>query len=191
MHMVGSEVLECLGMTKQNGEMSIEGQWDDVFAISGVCQSWREASIDYLNLIKPKIGLVPSQGFADRKLNVEGFLYYLSQDERFASAETISVPCGNAKRLLYGDVKARFPAMNKLIHRTWLLVNGNIEYVAQGKGRHPCYRVYKHDHEYTEGDTAWVKYTWDGKYERVEEERIVKELVRGKRKSKRTDFYRG
>ncbi len=70
-----------------------------------VCQSWREASIDYLNLIKPKIGLVPSQGFAERKLNIEGFLDYLSEDERFALAKTIYVPCGNAGKLLYGDVK--------------------------------------------------------------------------------------
>ena len=69
-----------------------------------------------------KIGA--SQGFADRKLNVDGFLDYLSQDERFALAETIYVPCGTADKLLYGDVKARFPAMTKLIHRTWLLVNG-------------------------------------------------------------------
>ena len=51
-------------------------------------------------------------------MNAEGFLDYLSDDERFALAETIYVPCGNADKLLYGDVKARFPAMNKLIHRT-------------------------------------------------------------------------
>ena len=45
--------------------------------------------------MKPKIGLVPSQGFAERKLNVEGFLNYLSEDERFALAESIYVPRGN------------------------------------------------------------------------------------------------
>ena len=151
--MVGCEVLACLGMTNQNSEISV-CQWDDVFTISGVCQSWREASINYLNLIKPKIGLVPSQGFAERKLNVEGFLDYLSEDERFALAETIYVPCGNADKLIYDDVKVQFPAMTKLIHRTWLLVNGNVEYVVQGKGRHPCYRVYKHDNEYIEGEMA-------------------------------------
>jgi hypothetical protein len=106
-----------------------------------MCQSWREASIDYLNLIKPKIGLVPSQGLAERKLNVEGFLDYLSEDERFALAETIYVPCGNADKLLYYDANVQFPAMTKLIHRTWLLVNGNVEYVIQGKGRHPYYGV--------------------------------------------------
>jgi hypothetical protein len=81
--------------------------------------------------------------------------------------------------------------MNKLIHRTWLLVNGNVEYVVEGKGRHPCYRVYKHDKEYIAGETAWIKYAWDGKYEKVEEERLVQELVQGKRKTQRTNFYRG
>jgi hypothetical protein len=190
MGMVGCEVLACLGMTNRNGEISVS-QWDDVFAISGVCQSWREASIDYLNLIKPKVGLVPSQGFHDKKLDVQGFLDYLSEDERFALAETIYVPCGNADKLFYDDVKARLPAMTKLIHKTWLLVNGKVEYVVQGKGRHPCYRVYKHDHKYIEGETAWIKYTWDGKYDKVDEEQLVQELVQGKRKTKRTNFYRG
>jgi hypothetical protein len=37
MGMVGCELLACLGMTKQNGEISVVCQWDDVFAISGVC----------------------------------------------------------------------------------------------------------------------------------------------------------
>ncbi len=134
---------------------------------------------------------MPSQGFAERKLNVEGFLDFLSEDERFALAETIYVPCGNADKLLYGDVKAQFPAMTKLIHRTWLLVNGNVEYVVQGKGRHPCYWVYKHDKEYIAGETAWIKYTWDGKYEKVDITQLVQELVQGKRKTKRTNFYRG
>ena len=69
--------------------------------------------------------------------------------------------------------------MTKLIHRTWLLVNGNVW-------------VYKHDKEYIAGETAWIKYTWDdGKYEKVDEEQLAQELVQGKRKTKRTNFYRG
>ena len=85
---------------------------------------------------------MPSQGLAERKLNIEGFLDYLLEDERFALvAETIYVPCGNADKLFYDDVKARLPAMKKLIHKTWLLVNGKVEYVVQGKGRHPYYGV--------------------------------------------------
>ena len=45
--------------------------------------------------------------------------------------------------------------------------------------------------EYIAGETAWIKYTWDGKYEKVNEEQLVQELVQGKRKTKRTNFYRG
>ena len=124
------------------------------FAILGVCQSWREAYIDYLNWIKPKIGLMPIWGFSKRKLNVYGFLSYLAEDDRrFRSATTIYVPCGKGKaeRLLYRDVKARCPAMTKLIHRSWLMVNGDVEYVREGQGRHKCYCVFK-------GETAWIKY---------------------------------
>jgi hypothetical protein len=151
MGMVGFEVLAYLGMTKHNGEISVDCRWDDVFAITGVCQSWREASIDYLNWIKLKIGLMPSQGFSEKKLNVDGFLSYLAEDDRFRSVTTFYVPCGRVDKLFYGDVKAICPAMTKLIHRTWLMVNGNVEYVREGKGRHQCYWVYKHDKQYIEG----------------------------------------
>ena len=72
-------------------------------------------------------------------------------------------------RISYYMVMLRHDSLlTKLIHRTWLLVNGNIEYVVQGKGRHPCYRVYKHDKEYTAVETAWIKYTWDGKVEKID-----------------------
>jgi hypothetical protein len=191
--MVGCEVLACLGMTKHNGEISVDCQWDDVFAITGVCQSWREASIDYLNWIKPKLGLMPSQGFAERKLNVDGFLSYLAEDDRFRSATTIYVPCGRVDKLFYGDVKAICPAMTKLIHKTWLMVNGNVEYVREGKGRHQCYRVYKHDKQYIEGETAWIRYAWDGKYQKVQEQQLVQleQLVPLRRQTKPTNFYRG
>ena len=72
-------------------------------------------------------------------------------------------------------------------------MNGNVEYVFEGKGRHPCYQVYKHDKEYIEGETAWIKYTWDGKYEKVQERQLVQleQLVQGKQKTKQTNFYRG
>ena len=39
--------------------------------------------------------------------------------------------------------------------------------------RHQCYRVYRHDNEYIKGETAWIKYAWGGKYEQVQEERLV------------------
>jgi hypothetical protein len=49
MDMLGFEVLAYLGMAKiNNGEICVDCPWDDVFAISGVCKSWREASFDYL-----------------------------------------------------------------------------------------------------------------------------------------------
>jgi hypothetical protein len=65
-----------------------------------------KASNDYLNWIKPKIGLLPTVQFSDMKLNVDGFLSYLAEDDRFRSATTIYVPCGIVERLLYRDVKA-------------------------------------------------------------------------------------
>jgi hypothetical protein len=193
MGMVGWEVVEYLGINKNRGEIHVDCGWDDVFAISGVCQSWREAYIDYLNWIKPKIGLMPTLGFSERKLNVYGFLSYLAEDDRFRSATTIYVPCGKAERLLYRDVKARCRAMTKLIHRSWLMVNGDVEYGREGQGRHQCYCVYKHDKEYIEGETTWIKYAWDGKYEKVHEQQLVQleQLVPRRRRTKPTNFYRG
>jgi hypothetical protein len=113
MDMLGFRVIEYLGMTKHNGEICVDCPWDDVFAVLGVCQSWREASIDYLNWIKGKIRLMPTQGYSARKLNVDGFRSYLAEDDRFRSATTIYVPCGKADKLFYGDVKAICPAMTK------------------------------------------------------------------------------
>ncbi len=81
--MLGCEVLEYLGMAKNNGEICAIDRWDYVFDIAGGCTSWRAASLDYLNWIKPKIGFIRTQGFCDIKLNVSGFLSYLEQDDRF------------------------------------------------------------------------------------------------------------
>jgi hypothetical protein len=116
---------------------------------------------------------MPTQGFCERKLNVSGFLSYLEQDDRFRSATTVYVPCGKADRLYYRDVKAKCPAMTTLIQRTWLMMNGNLEYVLEGQGRHQCCWVYNYDKEYIQGETAWIKYSWDGKYEKVQEEHFV------------------
>jgi hypothetical protein len=129
---------------------------------------------------------MPTQGFCERKLNVSGFLSYLEQDDRFWSATTVYVPCGKADRLYYRDVKAICPAMTTLIHRTWLMINGNLDYVLEGQGRHPCYQVYKHDKEYIQGETAWINYSWEGKYEKVQEEHLVQleHLILQKRQPK-------
>ena len=76
------------------------------------------------------------------------------------------------------------------------MVNGNVEYVVEGQGRHQCYRVYKHDKEFMEGETVWIKYTVgmeDGKYEKAQEQQLVQleQLVPERRKTKPTNFYRG
>jgi hypothetical protein len=84
--------------------------------------------------------------------------------------------------------------MTKLIHRTWLMMNnGNLEYVLEGQGRHPCYWVYNHDKEYIQMETAWIKYSWDGKYKKVQEEHLVQleQLVQQKWQRKPTNFNRG
>ncbi len=74
------------------------------------------------------------------------------------------------------------------------MMNGNLEYVLQGQGRHPCYQVYKHDKEYIQGETAWIEYSsWDGKYEQVQEEQLaqLEQLVPHRRQTKPINFYRG
>ena len=72
MSMLDVEILEYLGMTKNKGQIcAIVGWWEDVFAITaGVCISHgglhlHLLSLDYLNWIKPKIGIMPTQGFCE------------------------------------------------------------------------------------------------------------------------------
>ncbi len=141
--------------------------------------------------MEDRIDAIP--GILREKLKVRRFLSYLARDDRFRSATTIYVPYGKADKLYYSDVNAICPAMTKLIHRTWLMMNGNLDYVLQGQGRHPCYRVYKHDTEYIQGETSWIKYSWDGKYEKVQEEQLVQleQFVPQRRQTKPTNFYRG
>ena len=76
-----------------------------MFAISGDCHSWREAYIDYLKWIKPRIELMPTLGFSNRKLNVDhGFLSYLAEDNsRFRSATTIMFHVGEW-RVCYTEI---------------------------------------------------------------------------------------
>jgi hypothetical protein len=106
MDMLGFEVLAYLGMAKNNnGEICVDCPWDDVLANSGVCKSWREASIDYVNWIKRKIGMMPSQGFSEKKLKVRGFLSYLARDDRFWSVTTFMSLVG--KRISCTTVMSR------------------------------------------------------------------------------------
>jgi hypothetical protein len=39
--------------------------------------------------------------------------------------------------------------------------NGSMDEIQEGEGRHPCYRVYRHDMPYREGMNVWVKFDWD------------------------------
>ena len=48
------------------------------------------------------------------------------------------------------------PRMRDLIHDKWLMMTGITEFVEEGQSRHPCYRMYKHDHPFYDGVNAWV-----------------------------------
>jgi hypothetical protein len=98
--------------------------WENVLAFGSVCKSWKDATNQY----PLKIGVELMEGGDGRKLNVSGFLNYLDQ-EKFQLAETVYVPCGKADMLFYCDVKAKCPRMKLLIHRQWLMMNGNTEFV--------------------------------------------------------------
>ncbi len=124
--------------------------WENVIAFVGVCKSWIDATKKYTL----KIGVEPMEG-GGGKLNVIGFLSYLDQ-EKFRLAETIYIPCAKAEKLFYCDVKAKRPRMRELIHRQWLMMNGNTEFVEEGQSHHPCYCMYKHDHSNIDGVNAWI-----------------------------------
>jgi hypothetical protein len=149
--------------------------WENSITFAGVCKPWRIASKDHLE----KIGITPMKGGRDRKLNVPGFLTYLNQD-KFRFADTINVPCGKAEKLLYSEVKLKCPAMQKLIHYTWLKTDGNMENVQEGQSRHACYRMYKHDEPNIPGVNAWVKYQWGNKEKLVLEGQLVPLLTNRK-----------
>ena len=105
--------------------------WENVIAFVSVCKSGKDATNKYCL----KIGVEPMEGGVGRKLNVSGFLSYLDQD-KFRLAETIYVPCTKMKKLFYCEVKAKCPRMRLLIHRQWLMMNGNTEFVAEGQSNH-------------------------------------------------------
>jgi hypothetical protein len=67
------------------------------------------------------------------------------------------------KGLLVNDIKQAFPSVQTIVHSKWLMVNGGMEEIQEGEGRHQCYRVYRHDMDYTEGKNVWVQFTWDKK----------------------------
>ena len=159
--------------------------WENVLAFASVCKSWKDATNQY----RLKIGVKLMEGGDGRKLNVSGFLSYLDQ-EKFRLAETIYVPCGKADKLFYCDVKAKCPRMRLLIHRQWLMMNGNTEFVVEGQSNHPCYRMYKHDRPYIDGVNVWIRWLWDRKYKLVFEREFGTNDTTRKRMRTKTTFYR-
>jgi hypothetical protein len=125
--------------------------WENVIAFAGVCKSWSISTETY----HLKIGVEPMEGGGGRKLNVAGFLSYLDQ-EKFRLAQTVYVPCAKSDKLLYCKVNAKCPRMRELIQSKWLVMTGITEFVEEGQSRHPCYRMYKHDHPNIDGVNAWV-----------------------------------
>ena len=125
--------------------------WENVIAFAGVCKSWKESTETY----RLKIGVEPMEGGGERKLNVAGFLSYLDH-EKFRLAETIYVPCAKSDKLLCCEVKEKCPRMRDLIHDKWLMMTGITDFVEEGQSRHPCYRMYKHDHPFFDWVNAWV-----------------------------------
>jgi hypothetical protein len=128
------------------------------------------------------------EGGGERKLNVAGFLSYLDH-EKFRLAETIYVPYAKSHKLLYCEVKEKFPRMRDLIHDKWLMMTGITEFVKEGQSRHPCYCMYKHDHPFFDGVNAWVRWFWDRKYKLVMESQFVLDNNTRQRSRIQTTFY--
>jgi hypothetical protein len=66
------------------------------------------------------IGVVPMNGGADSKLNVNAFLAYLTRPI-FQYAESIYIPCGESTDRLYvNDIKQICPTERTMYHKKWL-----------------------------------------------------------------------
>jgi hypothetical protein len=53
------------------------------------------------------------------------------------------------------------------------MINWSMEEIQEGEGRHPCFRVYRHDMLFTEGTNVWVQFDWDKKGKPVLESLFV------------------
>jgi hypothetical protein len=134
------------------------GNWEQVHTFAAVCKSWRHSSLPHLY----NIGKVPIDGGAECRLNVAAFLRFL-QSEHFRNVQCIFIHCGKTKRLFVNEIKQAYPSVQTIVHSKWLMINGLMEEIQEGEGRHPCYRVYRHDKPFTEGTNVWVKFDWDKK----------------------------
>jgi hypothetical protein len=80
------------------------GNWEQVHTYIAVCKFWRHSSVPHLS----KIGKVPMDGGAERRLNVGAFLRFL-QMEHFRNVQCIFILCGKTKGLFVDDKKASVP----------------------------------------------------------------------------------
>jgi hypothetical protein len=90
----------------------------------------------------------------------------------------------------YCTVRQRQKILRELIHGKWLMMTGITEFVEEGQSRHPCYRMYKHDHPNIDGVNAWVRWFWDRKYKLVTELQFVQGNTMHQRSRTQTTFYR-
>jgi hypothetical protein len=147
-YIVIQQVMEFVGM----------GNWEQVHTFAAVCKCWRHSSSPHLS----NIGKGPMDGGAERRLNVSAFLCFL-QSEHFRYMQCIFIPCRKTKGLFVNDIKRACPSVQTIIHSKWLMINGSMEEIQEGEGRHLCYRVYRHNMLFTEGTNVWVQFDWDKK----------------------------
>jgi hypothetical protein len=109
---------------------------------------------------------------AEPRLNASASLCYL-QLEHFRNVQCIFIPCRKTKGLLVNDIKQARPNDQTIIHSKLLMVNGRMEEIQEGEGCHQCYRVYRHDMDFTEGKNVWVQFTLEKKCKLVLESLFV------------------
>ncbi len=146
---------------------------------------WRHSSLPHLS----NIGKVPMDAGAGRRLNVSAFLCFL-QSEHFRNVQCIFIPCGKTKGLFVNDIKQACPSVQTIVNSKWLMTNGSMEEIQEGEGRHPCYRVYRHDMPFTEGTNVWVQFDWDKKCKLVLESLFVASALLQQRNQIRTSYLR-
>ena len=160
--------------------------WEVLHTLSHVCKSWRRIASPHIS----PIGVVPMNGGADKKLNLNEFLAYLTRPI-FQYAESIYIPCGKSTDRMYvDDIKQICPTVRTIYHSIWLLMTGIKEFVTEGSTCHSVYLVYKHNHEYTEGVAVWMKYLWDNKYNLVLESSFDRSCIVTRHSCRCTDFFR-
>jgi hypothetical protein len=163
-----STVMEIDILIQQLMEFVGMGNWEQVRTFAAVCKFQRHSSLPHLY----SIGKVPMDGGAECRLKVGAFLRFL-QSDHIRNVQCIFIPCGKTKGLFVNDIKRACPSVQTIVHSKWLMINGSIEEIQEGEGRHPCYRVYRHDMPFTEGTNVWVKFDLDKKCKLVSESLFV------------------